>query len=175
MQPYSRDTAASRAPCVVSLRLCPSWCFLSLWRGRQIRRREDSRKKHGPHSTRHETALLTMVAQPFPFFFVQTNAWINWRSPSKASICISLGIINPANADGAHKEVRKEKCTFGICVQEKERLGERREWQARGGKTSPIVNNSKTVKLLGRSRCEARTSQSGVCFSRRTSPRARLR
>lgn len=76
-----------------------------------------------------------MVAQPFPFFFFfGTNKWINWRSPSKASICISLGIINPANADWAHKEVRKETCTFGICVQTKERLGERREWQAKGVK-----------------------------------------
>lgn len=53
---------------------------------------------------------------------------------------------------------RCEKCTFGICV------WEGREWQAKEVKRA-VVNNSKTGKLLGRSRCNTHTSQSGVCFS----------
>lgn len=119
------------SPCVY---VCPdvSWAFEGAAKSGGGRTAEI---KRGPIAqwTWNSPANNGCTAVSF-FFFFGTNKWINWRSPSKASICISLGIINPANADWAHKEVRKETCTFGICVQTKERLGERREWQAKGVK-----------------------------------------
>lgn len=64
-----------RLPCVASLCLCLSWCFLSLWRDRQIRWGEDSRKKnHGPIAQRTWNGPANNGRSAlFGFFFLCTT------------------------------------------------------------------------------------------------------
>ena len=87
-------------------------------------------KNMAPNLNGHEKAPLTVVVQPFFFFFfslVHTNSWINWRAPSKTSFWESSPT---ANAEWAYKEVwgrKKNKSVHFVFVYRKNRDWEKRE------------------------------------------------